>query len=127
VRVLRSRLPVPEPTAETAALQEVLVDLPRLTARYEGPFEAPAAAVFEREQLELRDFKARILRRVYLTKGERPVAFAPEALTAEPPVRDDQDGEGWQMTVAFTLGAGRYATLVMKAAAALIGTEIWTR
>ena len=90
-------------------------------------FEAPAAAVFEREQLELRDFKARILRRVYLTKGERPVAFAPEALTAEPPVRDDQDGEGWQMTVAFTLGAGRYATLVMKAAAALIGTEIWTR
>jgi len=105
----------------------VLVDLPRLTARYTGPFEQAAQAVFHRESLELQEFKARILRRAYLTKGERSLAFLPTDVAVGAP-RDDTHFPGRrQLTVEFTLGAGQYATLVLKTAATLIGSHLKVR
>lgn len=127
IRIMRDEFPVPKPGPETEALQEVSVELPRLTARYEGPFESAAAAVFEREQLALREFKARILRRVYLTKGERAVAFAPSEVSATPPEPDEEHADRWQVTVSFALQPEQYATLVLKTAAALIGSDLMAR
>jgi len=127
INILHLRAPVPDPGPELEPLQQTLVDLPRLTARYPGPFEAAAAKVFESEDLELRDFKARILRRVYLTKGERSVAYLPTDVAAGPTGDDDQYPERKSATIEFTLGRGQYATLVLKTAAALIGTQIQVR
>jgi len=125
--ILHARLPAPEPGPELAPLRETLVDLPRLTARYPGDFRPAADKVFADEDLELRDFKARILRRVYLTKGERPVAFLPIEVTAGEAGVDEEFAGRRRATIAFALGPGQYATLVLKAAAALIGTQIKVR
>jgi len=127
IDMLGTRFPVAEPGPEMLALQEELVDLPRLTARYVGPFEQPAQAVFERESLGLQEFKARILRRVYLTKGERPVAFLPTAVAVSAPSDDTKFPGRRQLTVEFSLSAGQYATLVLKTAAALIGSQLKVR
>lgn len=125
--IMREPFPLPEPGPELEALRSALVDLPRLTARYEGPFGTAAASVFEAEELGLRDFKARILRRVYLSKGERAVAFLPEEVTSEAAQADDENPDRHQITVGFALRAGQYATLVTKAAAALIGAKVQVR
>lgn len=127
INILGTRFPVTEPGPETPELQEELVDLPRLTARYTGPFEQAAQAVFERESLDLQEFKARILRRAYLTKGERPVAFLPTDVAVGAPSDDTQSPGSRQLDVEFALGAGQYATLVLKTAAALIGSHIRVR
>jgi len=127
INILGTRFPVVEPGPEMPALQKELVDLPRLTARYTGPFEQAARTVFERESLELQEFKARILRRAYLTKGERSVAFLPTDVAVGAPSDDTQFPGRKQLTVKFALGAGQYATLVLKTAAALIGSHIKVR
>ncbi len=127
IDIAKKKFALPEPSPQIAALQTVLVDLPRLTARYEGGFESAASDVFKAEGLEIRDFKARILRRVYLTKGERPVVFLPGEVLVDDPQEDDETPGRQQVTVEFALGSGRYATLVMKAAAALVGAEIRVR
>jgi tRNA pseudouridine13 synthase len=127
INLLGTRFPVAEPGPETLALRKELVDLPRLTARYMGPFEQAAQAVFEKESLGLQEFKARILRRAYVTKGERAVAFLPSDVAVGAPSDDAQFPGRKQLTVAFALGAGRYATLVLKTAAALIGSQLKVR
>ena len=127
INLLGTRFPVAEPGPETLALQKELVDLPRLTASYTGPFEQAAQAVFEKESLGLQEFKARILRRAYVTKGERPVAFLPTDVAVGAPSDDTQFPGGKQLTLEFVLGAGQYATLVLKTAAALIGSQLKVR
>ncbi|MDF1513504.1 MAG: tRNA pseudouridine(13) synthase TruD [Anaerolineae bacterium] len=119
--------PVLEPGEETASFVNLLVDRPRLTANYQGEFASVAEAVFKDEELEIRDFKARILRRVYLSKGERPIWYIPADLEIAD-VTDDDDFENRQMTtVSFTLDSGQYATLILKTAAGLSGTPIQVR
>jgi len=127
IHLLGTRFPVAEPGPETLALRKELVDLPRLTASYTGPFEQAAQAVFEKESLGLQEFKARILRRAYVTKGERPVAFLPTDVAVGAPSDDTQFPGGKQLTLEFVLGAGQYATLVLKTAAALIGSQLKVR
>jgi len=127
LRIMRDRFAVPEPEAVPDRLREKLVELPRLTARYEGTLQTAAEAVFEREGLALRDFKARILRRVYLTKGEREVLFAPTQVESSAPEEDAENAGRRQVTVRFGLDSGRYATLVLKVAAALVGEPIFVR
>jgi tRNA pseudouridine13 synthase len=127
VEIARYRFPLPEPGPELAARVSMTVELPRLTARYEGDLERAAQAVFEDEELGIRDFKARILRRVYLVKGEREVVFVPGEVEVTAPSADERNPDRRRVTVGFTLDPGRYATLVLKAAAALIDAEICVR
>jgi len=127
VRIMRSRFCLPEPSPELAALQGQLVDLPRLTAHYDTVFDAAAQAAFEAEGLALHDFKARILRRVYLTKGERQVAFVPTDVSVGEAEPDEVNPGRARVAVQFALDSGRYATLILKAAAALIGDDILVR
>ncbi len=127
VRIMRTRFPLPEPGAALAALQGLSLDLPRLTARYEGVFAEAAAQAFEMEGLDVRDFKARILRRAYLAKGRRSVTFAPGDVEVSAPSSDELNEGQECVTVSFTLLPGQYATLVMKAAASLVEAPIRVR
>lgn len=127
LEIVGTLFPMPELTEALLAKQDVLVDLPRLTARYEGPYEQAALEVFEAEGLELRDFKARILRRVYLSKGERPVWFTPRDVRVGSVEPDAYRPDTYQVGISFVLDPGRYATLVVKAAAALLGADLRAR
>ncbi|MBN2389392.1 MAG: tRNA pseudouridine(13) synthase TruD [Anaerolineae bacterium] len=122
---------VPFPLLEANVLPDAVkileIDLPRLTARYENVVGDAAQAVFEMEGLTLHDFKARILRRVYLAKGERAVWFKLDAVEVSAPYPDAYTPGRQAITVQFTLQSGCYATLVMKAAAAYSGLPFRTR
>ena len=119
--------PLPVASAVPEAAKALEIDLPRLTARYENAIGEAAQAVFDMEGLTLHDFKARILRRVYLAKGERAVWFAPAAVEVSAPYPDEYTPGRQAVTVQFTLQSGCYATLVMKAAAAYSGLPFRTR
>jgi tRNA pseudouridine13 synthase len=127
VRIARRSFPIPELGPAIKALCAVDLDLPRLTAHYPGDFEAAVVAAFAEESLTLRDFKARILRRVYLPKRERALAFVPQAVVCSVPVEDETAPGCSSVTISFTLSPGQYATLVIKAAAAMIGAELESR
>jgi tRNA pseudouridine13 synthase len=127
VMIMCERFPLPEPTPAVAARQSEQVELPRLTAQYEGVYAPAAEAAFEAEALSLRDFKARILRRVYLTKGERAVVFLPTEVSTSAPQPDGETPGRWQVTASFALSLGQYATLVIKSAAALLGAHVRVR
>lgn len=118
---------LPAASAIPEAAKALEIDLPRLTARYEGAVGEAAQTVFEMEGLTLHDFKARILRRVYLARGERAVWFKPAAVEVSAPYPDDYTPGKQAVTVKFTLQSGCYATLVMKAAAAYSGLPFRTR
>lgn len=127
VEIVDVHFPLPEAGTIPDAVKALEIDLPRLTARYGETSGEAAAAVFEMEGLTLHDFKARILRRVYLAKGERTVWFAPAAVEVSAPYPDAYTPGRQAVTVKFTLQSGSYATLVMKAAAAYSGLPFRAR
>ncbi len=127
VEIVDVPFPLPDANVLPDAVKALEVDLPRLTARYEGAVGEAAQAVFEMEGLTLHDFKARILRRVYLSKGERAVWFKPAYVEVSAPYPDEYTPGRQAITAKFTLQSGCYATLVMKAAAAYSGLSFRTR
>lgn len=127
VEIVDVTFPLPELSALPDPLKTLEIPLPRLTARYEDEIGKAAAAVFAMEGLSLHDFKARILRRVYLAKGDRPIWFAPTEVDVSEPYPDEYTPGRQAVTVHFTLQSGCYATLVMKAAAAYCDIPIRTR
>jgi tRNA pseudouridine13 synthase len=127
VEIAGTPFPLLEAGDDLEALQKLEVDMPRLTSCYAGAIAEAADKVFAMEGLDIRDFKARILRRVYLSKGERPVWFAPAELEVGAPFRDERAPGRWALSVRFSLQPGSYASLVLKAAAARIGAEFRTR
>ncbi len=127
IDIVGTCFPLPEPGADLEKLQKMQIDLPRLTARYDEEVQKAADAIFEKEGLTINDFKARILRRVYLSRGERPVWFAPTAMTIGEPFADNTEYGDWALTASFTLQTGYYATLVLKAAAARTDAEFRAR
>ncbi|MFP4395072.1 MAG: tRNA pseudouridine(13) synthase TruD [Anaerolineales bacterium] len=122
--IIRRSFPLPSPPDDPEALMAFEIPLPRLTARYQGRVGEAAKAVLAAEGLKVNDFKARILERAYLHKGERAIWFRPEEATAASPFEDDRQAGRWAISVAFTLTSGAYATLVMKAAAAHCGETL---
>ena len=127
IEIANAMFPLPEPTETTAAFVDVLIDRPRLTANYTGDFAAAAQEVFTAENLEIRDFKARILRRVYLSKGERPIWYMPSEVSVGDVSVDDEYEKRWKTTVSFSLESGRYASLILKVAAGLNNTKLKSR
>jgi len=123
VDIVGERFPLPDPGDELDVLREVQVDLPRLTAQYEGVLHPVVDEVFAKEGLTLNDFKARILRRVYLSKGERKIWFNPTEMRIREPFADENTEGRWALKVSFSLQLGYYASLVLKAAAARIGAD----
>lgn len=125
IEIARERFPlITLPEGAREDLRAMTIEIPRLTARYEGPLETIAAAVLEAEGLTLRDFKTRILRRVYLTKGERATWFAPSELHLADPVTDTAYPGRQAVEMTFTLAPNHYATLIPKAMAARLHTRL---
>lgn len=112
------------PATDLEEFKAMCIELPRLTARYDGPLETCANVVLEAEGLTLRDFKTRILRRVSLTKGERAVWFAPTELEVAEPTEDAAYPHHLATRIRFTLHPDTYATLVLKALAVRLNTEL---
>ncbi len=124
VEIAGTRFPLPSEDEWLLSLQDLSIELPRLTANYQGEIAAAAEAALESEGLTLGDFNVRLVRRVCLTKAERAAWFAPTDVALGEPVADEDESEHWAVPVNFTLTPGHYATLVMKVAAARIGTII---
>ncbi len=122
ITIYNLRFPLPETLPEE--LRDITVAMPNLTATYPPDWQEALAYVLESEDLTMDDFKARILRRVYLPKGERNIRFAPDEVEGGE-VEPDRYHEGrMTATVRFTLEPGRYATLVMKATAARLDVAV---
>ncbi len=119
--------PLPSTNADATGLEEVIIQGPRLTAYYEGPFAEAAKVALAEEGLTLQDFKARILKRAYLSKTKRSIWFRPLDVHVETPEADNAFANRWAASVSFTLAPGCYATLVLKVLALRLGTELRLR
>ncbi len=122
-----ARRALPAPREFPPELRNFELQMPNLTALYPPEFMPVVEKVLAEEAMSLEDFKARILRRVYLPKGKRAVWFKPEEVTCDPPAPDQIYAGRWAVQVNFMLGPGRYATLVLKALAAHLGAELRVR
>ncbi len=117
--------PLPENLSDEVARMQLA--MPNLTVRYPDALLPSVEAVLNEEEMTLEDFKARILRRVYLPKGERSVWFAPQDAVAGEPVEDVVFQGRWAVPVSFTLAPRQYATLLVKAIAARLGVHVRVR
>jgi tRNA pseudouridine13 synthase len=96
------------------------VPLPYHRARYRDPdLAAVVKEVLREEGFELNDLKPRILERAYLPRGSRPLLLFPADVSAGAAVPDERFAGRHRVTLTFTLPPGAYATLVIKAVAAL--------
>lgn len=101
--------------AEHAALSQASIPLPGHRAVYADPVLAPVVrAIMAEEELELNDLKARILRRAYLPRGQRPLLLHPTDVASDPARDDDQSPGRKAICISFTLPSGAFATLVLK-------------
>jgi tRNA pseudouridine13 synthase len=75
---------------------------------------AIVARILADEGLALSDLKARILKRAYLSKGQRALLLFPQETSASLPEPDDRFPGQHKLTLTFTLPRGSYATLVLK-------------
>jgi tRNA pseudouridine13 synthase len=114
IRIARQPLPLFPDLANRLALPAI--PLPYHRASYRRPELAQVVdAVLEEEGLALGDLKPRILQRAYLPRGSRPILLCPQAISVSHPVADDRFPDRYQVTLAFTLPPGAYATLVLRA------------
>ncbi|MBI5879475.1 MAG: tRNA pseudouridine(13) synthase TruD [Chloroflexi bacterium] len=121
IRVAGQDLPVYRnlPESLRAKLERLLVPLPNHQARWPDPaLDAAATAVLAAERLMLNDFKARILKRAFVSRSTRPLVVRPADARAGSPENDELARRRWKATVEFTLPPGSYATIVLKAVAA---------
>ena len=105
------------PPGLLAFLAEAKVPLPHHRATIVDPELAHIMEdVLREEGLSLGDFKARILRRAYLSRGDRALLLFPRDLSLAE--GDDELFAGRRkLTLRFFLPPGSYATLVVKALA----------
>jgi tRNA pseudouridine13 synthase len=98
-------------------LREASMPLPAAEAFREGVEEAPLAALraaLSEDGLRPEDLRPPPRLGMDLRPTRRPLAFRPEDATASAPVEDDLNPGRFAVDVAFTLGRGQYATLVLK-------------
>ncbi|MBN1877111.1 MAG: tRNA pseudouridine(13) synthase TruD [Anaerolineae bacterium] len=121
IDIAGTQFPLPDLNNEVSKLRKLEIELPRLTAYYPTELFQVVKGVLESEGLTQQDFNVRLLRRVYLTKRERPIWFAPTDVEIGKPIVDEYAPNFWATPVNFTLPLGHYAILVLKAAAARLG------
>ncbi len=96
------------------------VPMPYHRARYRDPdLSAVVREVLREEGFVLNDLKPRILERAYLPRGSRPLLLLPADVSATDPEPDERFPGSHRVALTFTLPPGAYATLVIKAVAAL--------
>jgi tRNA pseudouridine13 synthase len=99
--------------------RDLTIPLPHHRATYPSPPHSPilstiAAQVLAEEGLTLHDLKARILKKAYLSRGNRPLLLFPQDPSTSLPEPDDRFPGRHKLTLTFTLPRGSYATLVIK-------------
>jgi len=100
------------------SLRGVRIPLPHHRATFDDPqIAAQVEAVLAKEEIGLRDLKARVLKKAYLPKGERSLLCFPQEIA----LLDREDDEcfpgRYKVKLAFFLPPGSYATLVLRALA----------
>ncbi len=106
------------PDALLEALSRMRVPLLHHRAAFDDPqVAAEVGRVLAEENLALRDFKARVLRRAYLSRGERALLLFPQEVVWLGEGEDDRFPGKCKVELAFLLPRGSYATLVLKALA----------
>ncbi len=112
---------LPFPLRLPEGLREELAELVLPFFHHRAVFEGPelsrlAREILEEEGLELRDFKARILEKAYLSRGGRRLLLFPQILDWS--FGEDELNPGAiKMGLRLLLPPGSYATLVVKAVA----------
>jgi tRNA(Glu) U13 pseudouridine synthase TruD len=92
--------------------------MPHHRAAYPDPDLAPVVeAVLSAEGVTLHDLKARILQRAYLSRHVRPLLLQPARLYVGEPKPDEFFRGRQELSVAFDLPRGSYASLVLSCAA----------
>lgn len=100
---------------QRAQLGKTNIPLPHHRATFsDAALERIAHAVLAEEGLSLNELKARILKRAYLPKGQRPLLLFPTEIAVQAPQQDDRFPGRQQMQVSFTLPRGAFATLVLR-------------
>lgn len=125
--IMITGLDFPLPESLPDDVTQMRLSMPNLTVRYPDALLPSVEAVLNAEGMTLEDFKARILRRVYLPKGERPVWYKPQECAAGDPQADVTNPGQWAVPVSFSLAPGQYATLLIKAMAARLGVHVRVR
>jgi len=96
--------------------RDAVIRLPNHRAVYSEPDLADVVTqVLAEEGLALNDLKARILNKAYLSKGTRALMLFPRDLSVSPSAPDERFDGRCELTLAFTLPRGSYATLVIRA------------
>jgi len=105
---------LPDPLLE--ALSEVKAPLLHHRATFDDPrIAAEVERILAEEGLSLWDFKARVLKKAYLTRGERALLLFPQEMVWLSEEADDRFLGKHKVRLAFFLPPGSYATLVLKA------------
>ena len=108
---------LPAPLREE--LRRSSLPLPHHRAAFpDGYSEEVAEAALAEEGLELKDLKARLLKRAYLPRGARPLLVFPEGVETQ--IEAMKPGDRRSVRLAFFLSPGSYGTLVLKALAATV-------
>jgi tRNA pseudouridine13 synthase len=108
-------LPRSLPDTVVAEWKELTLPLPsaRLKLEAASPIATIVNRVIEEEGLPLDQIKLRGLRKPFFSKGDRPAAVIPHALSAES--EPDELNAGWQkLILRFELPRGAYATMIVK-------------
>lgn len=98
--------------------RDAVLPLPSHQAVYRDPVLAVIVGdVLAQERLSLGDLKARVLKKAYLPRGNRPLLLFPRETTLSTPAHDERFPGRRKVVLSFALPRGGYATLVLKALA----------
>lgn len=115
IRIAREPLPLFHHLVDHIPADAAL-PLPTHRAIYQNPLAAEAVAhVLRSAGLETGDLKARLLRRAYLSRGQRRLLLLPQEISVSPPSPDERFAGRYKATLTFTLPPGAYATLILQA------------
>ena len=112
-------LPLPEKCPD--GWETLPVPLPGKNAVFPPPFDVAAETVFAEQGLTARQFKIDKITNAHFKPSPRRLWLWPEALSFSAPEPDALHPGRHQLALSVTLPSGCYATLIIKAAAALAG------
>jgi tRNA pseudouridine13 synthase len=98
-----------------ASLEGIELPLLHHRVRLQDPMVATLVeAILDKEGLQVRDLKARVLKKAYLSRGARALVVWPQDLAWEEVEADERFSGRCKLTVHFFLPRGSYATLFLK-------------
>lgn len=112
---------LPLPDSCPKGWESLPVPLPGKNAVFPPPFDAAAETVFAEQGLTVRQFKIDKITNAHFKPSPRKLWLWPEALSFSAPEPDALHPGRHQLALSVTLPSGSYATLIIKAAAALAG------